>query len=83
MSPTQPHLVPSSARVLLSMAGEGIGAGVMPDIAAIASKPAELDIVAMRPAALRKHRDELVLDAIERAMPGLCLTQTHTFLSSP
>jgi predicted ATPase len=37
----------------------------MPDIAAVAPKSAELDIVAVRPTALLKHQDELVLAAVE------------------
>src|SRR5262245_37396347 len=55
------------------MAGKGIGAGVTPDIAAMASKPAELDIIAVLPTALLKDRDEFVLAAIERAHAGIVL----------
>src|SRR5438270_209425 len=58
---------------LRAAAGEGIGAGVIPHIAAVAPKPAELDIVAVRPAALFEDQDELVLAAIERAHAGIVL----------
>src|SRR5215469_17979592 len=44
---------------LLPMAGEGVGAGITPHIAAVAPKLAELDIVAVRAAAPLKHQDEL------------------------
>src|SRR6516162_8695249 len=58
---------------LLAAAGEGISAGITPDIAAMTAKPTELDIVAVRTAALLKDQDELVLAAIERAHAGIVL----------
>src|SRR6202022_4340552 len=45
----------------------------MPDIAAVAAELAELDVVAVRSAALLKDQDELVLAAIERAHAGIVL----------
>ena len=45
----------------------------MPDIAAIAAKLTELDVVAMRCGALLEDKDELVLAAIERAHPCIVL----------
>jgi len=62
---------------LATAAGKGIGAGIVPHIAAVAPKPAELDIVAVRAAALLEDQDELVLAAIERAHAGIVL-DPHT-----
>src|ERR1700732_4751270 len=45
----------------------------MPDIAAVAAELAELDVVAVRSAALLEDKDELVLAAIERAHAGIVL----------
>jgi hypothetical protein len=45
----------------------------MPDIAAVTAKLAELDVVAMRSAALFEDEDELVLAAVERAHTGIVL----------
>src|SRR5205814_10471712 len=58
---------------LLAAAGEGVGPGVPPDIAAVAPELAELDIVAVPVAAVFEHEDELMLAAIERAHPGVVL----------
>src|SRR5262249_45129895 len=44
---------------LLAASGERVGPGIVPDVAAVAPKLAELDIVAVRPATLFKHKDEL------------------------
>jgi hypothetical protein len=54
-------------------AGEGVGPGIAPDIAAVAAELAELDVVAVRPAALFEDEDELVLAAVERAHAGVVL----------
>ena len=43
----------------------------MPDIAAVATKLTELDVVAMRGGALLEDKDELVLAAVERAHSGI------------
>ena len=43
----------------------------MPDIAAVAAELAELDVVAVRSAALLEDKDELVLAAVERAHTGI------------
>ena len=51
--------------------GEGVNAGIAPDIAAIAAKAPELDIVAMPAAAGLEHEHELVLAAIERTHPAI------------
>ena len=56
---------------LLPMAGEGVGAGIMPHIAAVAPKPAELDVVAVRGAALLEDKHELVPAAVERSHPAV------------
>src|ERR1700737_4781964 len=45
----------------------------MPDIAAVAAELAELDVVAVRSAALLEDQAELVLAAIERAHAGIVL----------
>ena len=45
----------------------------MPHIAAVAPKPAELDIIAVPPAALFENQHELMLAAIERAHAGIVL----------
>src|SRR5205823_3177092 len=56
---------------LAAAPGEGIGPGIMPHIAAVAAKPAKLDIVAVSVAAMFEHKDKLVLAAVERAHPGI------------
>src|SRR5690349_18315748 len=58
---------------LLAAPGEGIGPGVIPDIAAVAPELAELDIVAVPVAAVFENEDKLVLTAVERAHPGIVL----------
>src|SRR3984893_5740459 len=58
---------------LLAAAGEGVGSGVSPDIAAVTAELAELDIVAVRLTPLFKHKDKLVVAAVERAHPGIVL----------
>src|SRR5689334_25166270 len=58
---------------LLAVAGKGVGPGVLPDIAAVAPKLAELDIVAVPVAAVFENEDKLVLAAVERAHPGIVL----------
>ena len=58
---------------LATAAGEGIGTGITPHIAAVAPVPAELDIVGVRAAVLLENQDELVLAAIERAHAGIVL----------
>src|SRR5262245_41622388 len=54
-------------------AGQGIGSRIMPDIAAVAPKSPELDVVAVPVAAVLEDKDELVLAAGERAHPGIVL----------
>src|SRR5262249_26202214 len=54
-------------------AGQRIGSGIMPDIAAVAAELAELDIVAMSVVAVFKDKDEFVLTAVERAHSGIVL----------
>src|ERR1700738_4414851 len=49
----------------LAATGEGIDPGVVPDIAAIAAKPAELDIVVMPVVAALEDEDELVLATVQ------------------
>src|SRR5205823_10832924 len=51
--------------------GEGVNAGIAPDIAAIAPKAPELHIVAVPAAAGLEHEHELVLAAIERTHPAI------------
>src|SRR5262252_8745861 len=57
----------------LGAAAKGIAARIPPDIAAIAPKPAELDVVAVLVAAMFEDKDELVLAAVERAHSGIVL----------
>src|SRR6516165_1311325 len=45
----------------------------MPNIAAVAAKSAELDIIAMPVPAMLEHKDQLVPAAVERAHPGIVL----------
>src|ERR1700738_1629931 len=45
----------------------------MPDIAAVAAELAELDVVAVRSAALLEDKDELVLAAVQRTHTGIVL----------
>src|SRR6202045_2364308 len=58
---------------LLAAAGEGVGPGVSPDVAAVTAELAELDIIAMRVTPLFKHEDKLVLAAVERAHAAIVL----------
>ena len=50
-----------SLPLLGTVASKRVGAGVVPDIAAVAAKPAELDIVAVLVAAVFKDKDQLAL----------------------
>jgi hypothetical protein len=54
-------------------AGEGVGSGIIPDIAAVAAELAELDIIAVSVASVLEDKDELVLAAVERAHAGIVL----------
>src|ERR1700730_11830910 len=58
---------------LLAAAGEGVGPGVTPDIAAISAVLAEPDVVAVRAASLFEYKHKLVLAAVERAHPAIVL----------
>src|SRR5438309_6262556 len=58
---------------LLAAAGEGVGPGVVPNITAVATELAELDIVAVWLAAVFEHKDQLVLAAVERTHAGAVL----------
>src|SRR5438105_10682352 len=58
---------------LLATAREGVGPGIVPDIAAVAAELSELDVVAMPLAAMFEDEDELVLAPIKRAHPGIVL----------
>src|SRR5215470_2611855 len=55
---------------LLAAAGERVGSGIIPNIAAVAPKLAELDIVAVRRATLFKHKDELMNTIAARSSPN-------------
>src|SRR5204863_6530371 len=50
-----------------------VGPGVMPNITAVATELAELDIVAVWLAAVFEHKDQLVLAAVERTHAGVVL----------
>jgi hypothetical protein len=58
---------------LLAAAGEGVGSGIAPHIAAISAILAELDVVAVPAAAVLEHKHKLVLAAVERAHPAIVL----------
>src|SRR5205814_1707518 len=60
-------------QVALRATGEGVGRGIIPDIAAIAAELSELDIIAMLSAAMFKDKNKLVLAAIERAHSAVVL----------
>jgi hypothetical protein len=49
----------------LAATSKGIDPGVLPHIAAIAAKPAKLDIIAMPVVAALEDEDELVLTAVQ------------------
>jgi hypothetical protein len=51
--------------------GPDIGAGVVPDVGAIATKPAKLDIVGVRRFAVAKHEHQLMLGSVKRAHPAV------------
>src|SRR6267378_8563804 len=57
----------------LATACKGAGAGIAPNIAAIAAKLAKLDVVAVPLAAAFEDEDKLVLAAVERPHPGIVL----------
>src|SRR5271155_6217466 len=57
----------------LAAPGEGIDPRIMPDISSVATKPAELDIVAMPVATVLIDKDELVLAAVKRTHPAIGL----------
>src|SRR5438477_3855739 len=58
---------------LLAATGEGIGARVVPHIAAVAPEPTELNVIAVILAAVFENGDKLVPAPIERAHPGIVL----------
>ena len=58
---------------LLAAAGEGVGSGIAPHIAAISAILAELDVVAVPAATVLEHKHKLVLAAVERAHPAIVL----------
>jgi FAD binding domain len=69
---------PSCARqrqqiAFLATACKGAGAGIAPNIAAIAAELAKLDVVAVPLAAAFEDEDKLVLAAVERPHPGIVL----------
>src|SRR5438094_382534 len=58
---------------LLASAPEMAGAGVLPDIGAVAAELPELHVVAVRSCAVLEHQNELVLAPVEGAHPGVVL----------
>src|SRR4051812_45142349 len=57
----------------LAFPSELVGAWVVPDIAAVAAMPTQLDIVPMRGTAVLKYEDQLVLAPVKRAHAGVVL----------
>src|SRR5664279_5482608 len=58
---------------LAALARKAIGAGVIPDVGAIAPEAAELDVVAMLLLAIAEHEDEFMPRAIKRAHAAVAL----------
>src|SRR5580704_12953449 len=58
---------------LLAAAGEGVGPGMVPDIASIAPKLAEQDVVAMPVAAVFEYKHKLVLAPVKASPSRHCL----------
>src|SRR5215472_9681115 len=56
---------------VLAAAGKGVGPRIGPDVAAVAAKPAELNVIAMPAAAVFEDEHEFVLAAVERAHPAI------------
>src|ERR1700682_5454293 len=58
---------------LAALARKAIGAGVIPDVGAIAPEAAELDVVAMLLLAVAEHEDEFMPWAIKEAQAAVAL----------
>jgi hypothetical protein len=54
---------------LLGSLGERLNARILPDVSAVATKLAKLNVIAMRFPAITKHGDELVLRSVKTPHP--------------
>ena len=67
-----------SRALSLTLARKAVGAGVVPDVRAIAPKAAELNIVEVRVLAVSKHEHEFMPGTVQRAHAAIALDpNTH------